>query len=346
PEEVGGVRNWDYRFTWLRDASLTLEALYALGFHEEAHRFMHWCAQRCREGELQIMYRVDGKPDLEERVLNLAGWRGSRPVRVGNAASKQRQLDVYGEVLDSAFLFSERVGEVDDELWFVVRDMAGLAAKGWRTPDHGIWEMRGEPHQFVHSKVNCWVALDRAIAIATRHGRDCPELALWRTERDAIRAEVYAHGIDSRTGAFVQQFGSRALDAAALRFPSLGFVHPKDPHMLATVAQIEARLLRQGYVRRYLQEESPDALSGGEGAFTPCSFWLVEVLAKQGEGEKARVLFDRLVARATPLGLFSEEIEPATGVQIGNFPQAFTHVGLIRAAIALDAGEQAEGSRS
>ncbi len=336
PEEIGGVRNWDYRYTWLRDSSLILYALQLLGYEEEAADFFGWLDRlciTCRDHQLQIMYTVDGGSHLPELALeHLEGYRKSRPVRVGNAAFDQMQLDVYGEVLDAAHLYQERTRRpVREEWWDELSFMADETARRWREPDHGIWEVRGGKRHFLHSKLMCWVALDRAVRMGA--GRDT---ARWARARDEIRRAVIDEGYDRDAGAFTQSFGSSALDASALVIPLTGFLPANDPRVLSTVERIRERLTSRGLVYRYLAE---DGLPGGEATFAMCSFWLADNLALQGRCEEARELFERVAGYASDTGLFAEEIDPATGELLGNYPQGFTHLALIRSALHIAKAE-------
>lgn len=339
PEEIGGVRNWDYRFTWLRDSALILYALQAIGYHAEATDFFAWLEGLCLAGGdgLQIMYTVDGSPHLPERdLVHLEGYRGSGPVRVGNAAAGQTQLDIYGEVLDAAHLHVERNGWVpDQDSWAVLRRLADRAAARWREPDQGIWEVRGGPRHFLYSKLLCWVALDRALRIAEPEGL-LGDLAHWRRTRDEIRQAILTEGYDAELGAFTQALGEPGvLDASALAVPMVGFLPPTDPRVQSTVARIRERLTADGLVYRYLPEETSDGLPGGEATFALCSFWLVDNLALGGRVAEARQLFERVAAFANDVGLMAEEIDPGSGALLGNFPQGFTHLALIRAALSL-----------
>ncbi|MDQ3802448.1 MAG: glycoside hydrolase family 15 protein [Acidobacteriota bacterium] len=340
PEEVGGVRNWDYRYTWLRDSSLILYALQLLGYEEEAADFFGWLDKlciTCRDHQLQIMYTIDGKSHLPERTLDhLEGYRKSRPVRVGNAAFDQMQLDVYGEVLDAAHLYQERTRQpVRAEWWDELSFMADETARRWREPDHGIWEVRGGKRHFVHSKLMCWVALDRAVRLGV--GRDT---ARWARARDDIQRAIVNEGYNEGVGAFTQSFGGRALDASALVIPLTGFLPATDPRVLSTVERIRERLTSRGLVYRYLTE---DGLPGDEATFAMCSFWLADNLALQGRVDEARELFERLAGYASDTGLFAEEIDPATGELLGNYPQGFTHLALVRSALHI-AKAESQGS--
>ncbi len=341
PEEIGGERNWDYRFSWLRDSALTLNELFALGYTDEAHAYMAWLKRTTagRASELQIMYGVGGERLLPEVELDwLEGYRGSRPVRIGNGAAQQFQLDTFGELLDTAWLYRRHGGEIDEIFWDFLSRVGGAVLGKWREPDQGIWEIRGEPQHFVYSKVMAWVALDRLVRLAELDGR-AGDVESWRAAREEIRELVEREGVDSESQSFVQYFGSRALDASNLMIPIVGFVPHNDPRARATAERIAAELSADGFVYRYLTD-GVDGLSGDEATFAICSFWLVECLARAGEGERARELFERLLAFCNDVGLLAEEIDPHSGELIGNFPQAFSHLGLIQAAIALDLPER------
>jgi GH15 family glucan-1,4-alpha-glucosidase len=349
PEEIGGVRNWDYRYTWLRDSSLILFALLAVGYETAAADFFGWL-ERIYLAEdstsLQIMYTIDGGRSLPEVTLDhLAGYRDSRPVRIGNAAAQQRQLDIYGEVLATASMrYRARAPQAERsadsggatsgppaDVWTLLRGLVEQAAAHWQDVDQGIWEVRGGPQPFLYSKLMCWVALDQGVRLAEEHGLDAP-LDRWRTTREAIRAAIETRGYDATLGAFTQAFGSRALDASALAIPRAGFLPATDPRVRSTVELIRTTLTHNGLVRRYA---APDGLPGGEGAFLMCSFWLVGALAIEGRVDEARALFERLLGYANDVGLFSEEIDPRDGTLLGNFPQGFTHLALINAAVSL-----------
>jgi len=344
PEEVGGVRNWDYRYTWLRDASLILYALQSIGYHDEADAFFGWLERlclRCRD-RLQVMYTVNGGEDLTERTVeHLDGWRSSRPVRVGNAAAGQTQLDVYGELLDAAHLHLDAMPDAFDAgTWEVLALLADRAAERWREPDEGIWEVRGGQRHFLYSKLLCWVALDRAIRIAEAHHAP-GGVERWRRERDAVREAILIDGYDADLGAFTQSLGDPTLDASALTIPLVSFLPPTDPRVRSTVERIQERLTADGLVYRYLPEASPDGLPGGEATFALCSFWLVDNLALAGRTGEARTLFERITSYANDVGLLAEEIDPRTGELLGNFPQGFTHLALIRSALAIAEAEAA-----
>jgi GH15 family glucan-1,4-alpha-glucosidase len=333
PEKLEGVRNWDYRYCWLRDAALNLYALFTLGYTDEAHAFMAWLKRTTagRAEDLQIMYGLAGERFLPEIELSgLEGYRGSRPVRIGNKASEQFQLDIYGELLDTAWLYHRHGGDIDPPFWEFLRGAVDVVSDRWNQPDCGLWEIRGEPRHFVSSKVMAWVAVDRAIRLA--RARSLPaDLRRWRALRKEIRRRVETEGVHPETGAFVQSFGSRALDASNLLIPLVRFLPPDDPRVRATFEGVEKELSAGGgLIYRYLDGE--DGIPGGEGTFLICSFWLVGNLALGGQTGRARELFETLVGYANDLGLLSEEIDPATGELLGNFPQAFSHVGLIGAA--------------
>jgi GH15 family glucan-1,4-alpha-glucosidase len=355
PETVGGERNWDYRFSWIRDSSLTIEALYIGACSDEAEEFVSFMTSsaggRAGEGSLQIMYGIGGEHDLSERELpHLRGWRDSRPVRVGNGAWNQVQLDVYGELLNSLWLYRERIGELHPEIQAFVADLADTAARRWKETDSGMWEMRGEPRHHLSSKVLCWTALDRAIKLAPQLGMHA-KLEQWTAAREEIREAVLERGWSERQKAYAQSFDSDELDAAQLLMPILGFLPATDERMRSTIEAIARELTEDGLVLRYRNEEglNADGLSGEEGTFVICSFWLVSCLAKAGETERAEALFDQLVGYANDLGLLAEEVDTANGEQLGNFPQAFSHIGLITAAWEIDkargvAAEQAPGA--
>ena len=339
PEEVGGERNWDYRFSWLRDSALTLNALFALGYTDEANAYMAWLRRTTagRASELQIMYGVGGERLLPEVELDwLEGYRRSRPVRIGNGAAQQFQLDTFGELLDTAWLWRRHGGEIDEIFWDFLSRVGGVVLEKWREPDQGIWEIRGEPQHFVYSKVMAWVALDRLVRLAELDGREAD--SRWAAEREEIRELIERDGVDEATQSFVQYFGSSSLDASNLMIPIVGFVPHDDPRARVTADRIADELSADGFVYRYITD-GVDGLSGEEATFAICSFWLVECLARAGEGERARELYERLLGFCNDVGLLAEEIDPHSGELIGNFPQAFSHLGLIQAAIALDLPE-------
>jgi GH15 family glucan-1,4-alpha-glucosidase len=342
PERLGGVRNWDYRYCWLRDASFTLRALFALGYREEGEAFLHWMlhATRLTWPELQVLYDVYGEAHLPERELpHLAGYAGSRPVRVGNDAHGQLQLDVYGEVLDAAARFARVGGRFDRDTARLLVGLGETVRRRWREPDEGIWEGRAGRFHHTHSKVLCWVALDRLLELHERYG--LPLAAALRRERDTIRATIERRGYNPRLGSYTRLLDGDDLDASLLTLPLYGYVDAAHPRMAATCAGIHERLGRDGLIFRYA-DDTRDGLPSGEGAFGICSFWAVECRARGGDREGAAAAFARLLGYANDVGLFAEEIDPGTGAALGNFPQAFTHVGLINAALTL--GEVAGGA--
>ena len=341
PEEIGGVRNWDYRYTWLRDSAFILYALNTLGYTDEARAFIRWLERTVagRAEHLQVMYGVGGERMLPEVELHeLEGYRGSRPVRIGNAAAGQFQLDIYGEVVDTIWLYHRYGGRIGRLGWEQLVDLVDHVAERWTEPDDGIWEVRGERRHFVYSKVMAWVAVDRAIRLSRRLEMPCP-LERWKALRQAMRERIEREGVDPASGAFVQSFGSDAVDASALLIPEVGFVPRDDPRVRATVERIERELCRDGFVYRY--RDTDDGLPGTEGAFLICSFWLVDNLVFSGRREEARELFERLIAHANDLGLLAEQFDPVAGEQLGNFPQAFSHMGLINSAIQLARPDEA-----
>jgi GH15 family glucan-1,4-alpha-glucosidase len=350
PEDEGGERNWDYRFAWIRDSSLTFDALYIGACSEEAVDFVSFMTSsaggRVRNGSLQIMYGITGEHDLSERTLpHLRGWRDSKPVRVGNGAWGQTQLDVYGELLDTLLLYRERLGELHPEIQEFAAELADAAAAGWRNRDAGMWEMRGEPRHHLSSKVLCWTALDRAVKLAPALG-EYAKAEVWAEERDRIREAILERGWSEERQAYAQAFDSDELDAAALLMPLMGFLPADDPRMRSTIEAIARDLTEDGMVLRYRSQEglNADGLMGEEGTFVICSFWLVSALAMAGEVDRAQELFDRLTGAANDLGLLAEEIDTQRGELMGNFPQAFSHIGLIIAAWKLDAAAGAAAS--
>ncbi len=341
PEAIGGVRNWDYRFTWIRDATFALYALAILGCKEEARAFKDWLEWSTvgRAGDLQAMYGLGGERRLTEiELLQLDGYRASRPVRIGNGAYSQFQLDIYGEILDSAHLYRKFGGEMDPEYWAYLQRVVAFVIDHWQEPDESIWETRGGRQHFVFSKVMCWVALDRAIKAASALGLP-GDLKLWKQVRSAIREDVLARGYDPDRGAFVQAYGSKNLDAANLMLPLVGFIRAGDPPMRSTIQAIERELTSaEGFVYRY--KGFDDGLTGAEGAFTICTFWLADNLILLGETARARALFEKLRGCTNDLGLYSEQIDPATGEMLGNFPQAFSHLAFINTAVQLQKAEE------
>ena len=333
PETPRGERNWDYRYTWMRDATFMLRALHWLNLDWEADEFMQFVAdvKTTEDGSLQIMYGIDGRRELPESMRDdLSGYAGARPVRVGNAASGQRQNDVFGAVLDSILLHTRRNQRLPRRLWPIVESQAECATRVWRDPDQGIWEARGKPQHYVSSKLMCWVALDRASALAEIRG-DPKLAATWRATADEIRADVLTHGV-SDGGVLRQHYETNALDASTLLAGSFKFLAPDDKRLRNTVLAIAEGLTENGFVLRYRTDETDDGLSGKEGTFLICSFWLVSAFAIVGEMQRARDLMERLLRIASPLGLYAEEFDPQTGRHLGNFPQAFSHLALIEAA--------------
>jgi len=349
PESLGGVRNWDYRYTWIRDAAFTVYALMRIGFTEEAAQFAAFLDARCRElkpdGSLQVAYRVDGSHDLTERVLpHLEGYRGSAPVRIGNAAFQQLQLDIYGELMDSLYLYNKHGTPISYDLWVNLRRLTNWVCEHWRDKDDAIWEVRGGPRQFVFSKMMCWVALDRAIRLANK--RSFPaDWGRWYKTRDAIYEDIMKRGYNAKRGAFVQRYGNDALDASTLMMPLVFFVSPTDARMLKTIDAIdrppyEGGLVSDGLVFRYDVDKTPDGLKGTEGTFNLCTFWLVEALTRASKEDsarllEARLLFEQMLGYANHLGLYAEQIDHR-GAALGNFPQALTHLSLISAAFNLN----------
>ncbi len=346
PEGIGGERNWDYRFSWVRDASLTMEALWVAACPDEASDFFAFMTTAAAgaittDATLQIMFGVGGEHDLSERVLpHLAGWRDSHPVRVGNGAWDQRQADVYGELLGAAWRLSDQIGDIDAHTRAFLVACADAAAVRWRETDQGIWEVRGDPRHFLYSKVMCWVALDRAIALADRLGAQ-HKADGWKATQDEVWETVIREGWNDQAGAFTQYFGSTGLDASNLMMPIVGFLPADDPRMLATIDAVEARLTDdRGLVYRYRTEGGVDGLAGEEGTFLLCTFWLAQALAMAGRTDRARAAFERAIAFANDLGLLAEEVDPETGELLGNFPQAFSHIGLVNAAWAISEAER------
>ncbi|MFQ5789980.1 MAG: glycoside hydrolase family 15 protein [Acidobacteriota bacterium] len=349
PEEPGGERNWDYRYTWIRDAAFTLYGLLRIGFTEEAASFMRWLEARCHElspdGSLQVMYGIDGRHTLtEENLDHLEGYRGSRPVRIGNGAYGQLQLDIYGELMDSVYLYNKYGSPISYDLWTHLRKLMNWVCDHWQEKDEGIWEVRGGRQHFVYSKLMCWVALDRGLRLADK--RSFPaDRARWVKVRDQIYEEIMDKGWDEKRRAFVQRYGSTSLDASNLMMPLVFFLSPTDPRNLSTRdatlrSPREGGLVSNSLVHRYNVEETADGLQGEEGTFNICTFWLVEALTRAGRTdrirlEQARLMFEQMLGYANHLGLYAEETGPS-GEALGNFPQAFTHLALISAAFNLD----------
>ena len=346
PECVGGERNWDYRYTWVRDASLTMDALWVAACPDEAADFFAFLATAAAGSadsglSLQIMFGIGGEHDLAERLLpHLRGWRNSRPVRVGNGAWNQRQIDVYGELLTAAHRLADYLTSIDDDTRAFLVACADVAAHRWREPDHGIWEVRGRPRHFLYSKIMCWAALDRAIALADLLHAGA-RVQAWARSRDEIHRTVLREGWSDRAGAFTQYFGSTGLDASSLMMAITGFLPADDQRILATIDATEERLTdERGLVYRYQADSTDDGLSGKEGAFLLCTFWLAHALALSGQTTRARTVFERAAGHLNDVGLLAEEIDTATGEQLGNYPQAFSHIGLVNAAWAIHQAEQ------
>jgi alpha,alpha-trehalase len=341
PETPGGERNWDYRYTWIRDSTFTLQALHWLSLDWEADEFMQFIAdlEPDEDGSLQIMYGIDGRRDLTESTRDdLSGYAGARPVRIGNGAFDQRQNDVYGSALDSILVHTQRSQRVPRRLWPLIDAQAAGATAVWREPDQGIWEARGAPQHYVSSKMMCWVALDRAAKLAALRGE--PDIgATWRATADEIRADILEHGVDDR-GVLRQHYATDSLDASVLLAAIFGLLEPGDERLRATVLAIADELTEDGFVLRYRTGETDDGLSGKEGTFLICSFWLVSALAIIGEDQRARDMMERLLREASPLGLYAEEFDAATGRHLGNFPQAFSHLALIEAAARIILAER------
>ena len=334
PETPGGERNWDYRYTWIRDATFALWGLYTLGFDWEANDFFYFVADVAEavEGQLQIMYGIDGRADLAEETLDhLSGYENARPVRIGNGAHDQDQHDVWGAVLDSVYLHTKSRDHLPERVWPILVKQVEAAMANWRGADRGIWEVRGEEKHFTSSKLMCWVALDRGARLAELR-EDWEKAMRWRSVADEIHADICEHALDER-GVFTQHYDTTALDASILLMPLVRFLPPDDSRIRATVLAIADELTEDGLVLRYRVDDTDDGLSGEEGTFTICSFWLVSALCEIGELERARGLCERLLSHASPLGLFAEEIDTRTGRHLGNFPQAFTHLALINAVM-------------
>ncbi|KKD08476.1 glycoside hydrolase family 15 protein [Streptomyces sp. WM6386] len=345
PEQMGGVRNWDYRYCWLRDSTLTLGALLAAGYHEEAGAWRDWLVRAVAgdPADLQIMYGLAGERRLPEFELPwLAGFAGSKPVRIGNEAVRQLQLDVYGEVMDSLSLARSSGLPVKPHMWSLQSALMEFLCSAWQQPDEGLWEVRGGRRQFVHSKVMVWVAADRAVRTMEAYPELSGDLEGWRAMRDDVHREVCEKGFDAERNTFTQSYGSRELDASLLLIPRVGFLPPDDPRVIGTIDAIREELGHHGFLRRYSTDGTTvDGLPGDEGTFLVCSFWLADALHMTGRRKEARELFERLVALTNDVGLLSEEYDPVHDRHLGNFPQAFSHIGLVNTALALFGGEEA-----
>ncbi len=348
PEQIGGERNWDYRYSWVRDASFSMQALWVAACPDEAYEFFDFmtaaAAHARPDRPMQIMFGIGGEHDLSERVLpQLSGWRGSSPVRVGNGAWTQPQLDVYGELLNAAYRLRDQLAEIDPAIRQFLIALADAAASQWQQPDNGIWEIRGQPRHFLYSKLMCWVALDRAVSMAEQL-QSTHRIEEWEASANEIRDAILLRGWDEQVGAFTQSFGSPELDASALMLPIVGFLPASDSRVLSTVDAIERRLTdAQGLVYRYDTETGVDGISGTEGTFLLCTFWLAEVLAMAGRTEHAREVFETACSFVNDVGLLAEEVDSKTGEQLGNFPQAFSHIGLVNAAWAIHQAEHPSG---
>jgi alpha,alpha-trehalase len=342
PETPQGERNWDYRYSWIRDSTFMLWALLSLGFEWEANDFFYFIADVASgEEKLQVMYGIGGERDLDEQVLDhLEGYENARPVRIGNAAYEQEQHDVWGALLDSVYLHTRSRDSLDDRVWKLLVRQVEVAIERWREPDRGIWEVRGDPKHFTSSKMFCWVACDRGARLAELRD-DWKRVKSWRGAADEIKADLIEHGLDDR-GVFVQHYDSTALDASLLLLPLMRFLPADDPRIRATVLAIADELTEGGLVLRYRTEETDDGLEGREGTFLICSFWLVSALCEIGELDRARTLCERLLGYASPLGLYAEEVDPHTGRHLGNFPQAFTHLALINAVMHVIRADEQE----
>lgn len=335
PEWIGGERNWDYRYTWLRDASFTLYSLFQLGYRDEARDFMEWLGRVAVDRGLQNLYDLDGRVPADEQVLNrLSGYRGSRPVRVGNGAAAQLQLDIFGELLDCAYLFVAHGGQLSDALWKELSTIVNFAVERWQEPDASVWEVRGQNLHFTYSKAMCWVAVDRGLRLAEKLGK--PAGQDWGEAHRSIHAAVVDRGYSKNLGSFTQSFDSEELDAAALRLIQLGFLDERDPRLRSTIDAIDEHLSSGPLVFRYRTGATDDGMKSPEGSFIICAFWLADALALVGDLEEAERRFERLLAFASPLGLFAEEVDSRSGALLGNFPQAFSHLSLISAAVNIE----------
>lgn len=338
PEEIGGIRNWDYRYTWIRDASFTVYTLLKLSYKKEAREFIGWIEKQCNDigdaGSLRLMYTIDGRKELAEIELDhLEGYKKSKPIRIGNGAYDQIQLDIYGELLDAVYLYDKHAEPISYEFWLNISQQVNWVCDHWKLEDEGIWEVRGGKREFLYSRLMCWVALDRSIKIAQAHSYPLP--TRWQNERDKIFRSIHDEFWNSELKCFVQYKGSETVDAATLLMPLVRFIGPKDPRWLSTLTRIEERLVSDSLVYRYRTDVGFDGLTGGEGTFSMCTFWYVECLSKSGQLNKARLYFEKMLGYANHVGLYAEQLG-LQGEHLGNFPQAFTHLGLISAALSLD----------
>lgn len=334
PEALGGARNWDYRYCWIRDAAMTMSALYILGHQEVAEGFKDFIERSAagRAEDAQIMYGCFGERHLHEYTLDhLRGYRNSRPVRVGNRAYTQRQHDIFGELLDASYFWRRAGHRIPEDEWEFLRSLVDAACDAWRLPDHGIWEFRSEPRHFVHSKAMCWVAVDRGIQLAEDENLDA-DVGRWREIRRALCEEILNRGVDPERGCFVQYYGTRILDASLLRLSHIGFISPHHPHMKATVQAVGEDLMIDGYIKRYQTESTNDGVGGDEGTFLICTFWYIDALLLEGRVDEAEAIFRRVISVANDVGLLSEEYDPVNHVLLGNFPQAYTHMALVNSA--------------
>lgn len=335
PESIGGSRNWDYRFTWIRDAAFTMYAFLRLGYWEEAQNFLQWIHERSGEEELKLMYSIDGSPVMkEEELKNMDGYRESKPVRIGNAAKDQLQLDIYGELIDTIYLYNKNHTKINYEFWLTVQKHVCSVTENWKKADHGIWEFRNGKKEYLHTRLMCWVAMDRAIKIAEDRSFPYPENE-WKEVRDLIYIDIYEGFWNEKLGAWVQFKGAEIVDASVLLMPLVHFITPDEPRWLSTVKVVEEKLSTDVLIYRYDNKGDVDGIAGGEGTFNMCSFWFIEVLAKNKEVGKALEYFEKMAGYSNHLGLFSEQIGHS-GEHLGNFPQAFTHLALISAALELD----------
>lgn len=339
PEAIGGERNWDYRYTWIRDAAFTMYAFMNMGYYDEADRFIEWIKKQCTKQKLQLLYAVDGAKELTEVELkHLEGYKGSKPVRIGNGAYDQLQIDIYGELLDTVYIFVKYARPITIEFWHEIKEQVNFIVENWKLPDHSIWEIRGKKKEFLYSRVMCWVAMDRAIKIAELCSFPYPALE-WRQVRDNIYKNIFDNFWDDKKQTFVQYKGSESVDASMFMMPIVNFISPYSAYWQSTLKAIEANLVSDVLVYRYKDDGTFDGLSSKEGTFTICSFWYVQCLAKSGETEKAMMCFEKLLGYANHLGLYAEQIG-MDGQHLGNFPQAFTHLSLVTAAIELSKKEQ------